>query len=547
MVVTNLRRILRHPISRNVVALGWIQVATFLVPLITLPYVARVLSQSEFGLVVFSQGFAIVLTIFIDWGFTYYGVRAVAAARHDRAELANVVARVRGAQLFLAFASIPVALACLLLVPKLHDHPGFLVLAWIAAVSTGLMTNWYFVGIEQLRRVALIQLSLRVFAAALTFALVTQSSDGWIVLALYAASSVAMWLILDVLMYRQVPLRVPPLRASIEGVRGAERCSSEPWRRRCTPRSTSSCSDCSRSAIAVAHFGASERVLRASLAVIAPIGGAVYPRLAYLQSTDRSHRARQFSGLDRRGRRHRTTDRRHARLVLPADHPAGLRPAVRASGRADPAHPRAHHPAQHRRRDRRNLADHAAPRPPRRHDRPPCGHLEHRARVHPHPPVRSPGHGLVGRVRRGRGGRGRDLRRVPARPLGRGAAAAAVAPPPAPGAMPRRAGRSAGAGGVPRRPSPTDGLLRPDPADPRAPRSRRGQRAQAPRTGIHRLAAPPTHRGDSRRPPATTVTDRETGKALPTDAPAVTHGPRHDRRAYSEPRAASSARAAAGS
>ena len=34
--------------------------------------------------------------------------------------------RVRGA---------PVALACLLLVPKLHDHPGFLVLAWIAAVS----------------------------------------------------------------------------------------------------------------------------------------------------------------------------------------------------------------------------------------------------------------------------------------------------------------------------------------------------------------------------------------------------------------------------
>ncbi len=297
MVVTNVRRILRHPISRNVVALGWIQVATFLVPLITLPYVARVLSQSEFGLVVFSQGFAIVLTIFIDWGFTYYGVRAVAAARHDRAELANVVARVRGAQLFLAVASIPVALACLLLVPKLHDHPGFLVLAWIAAVSTGLMTNWYFVGIEQLRRVALIQLSLRVFAAALTFVLVTQSGDGWIVLALYAASSVAMWLVLDVLMYRQVPLRLPPLRASIEGVRGAGTLFMGTVAATMYTSFNVVLLGLFASATAVAHFGASERLLRASLAVIAPIGGAVYPRLAYLQSTNRSHRARQLLGV----------------------------------------------------------------------------------------------------------------------------------------------------------------------------------------------------------------------------------------------------------
>jgi PST family polysaccharide transporter len=296
MPLTSLRRILRHPISQNVVALSWIQMATFLVPLLTLPYVSRVLRSSEFGLVVFAQGFSIVLTLLIDWGFTYYGVRAVAAARENPERLAEVVSRIRGSQLVLAVASAPVALACLFAVPKLYEHPAYLVLAWIAAVGTGLMPNWYFIGIEQLRLVALVQLSLRVGSSALTFLLVKRPGDGWVVLALYAASSVAMWFVLDVLMYRQVPLRLPPLRDAINGVHGAGTLFLGTVAATMYTAFNVVLLGLFVPSAQVAHFGASERVLRGSLQLIAPIGAAVYPRLAYLQASDRPHRARQLLG-----------------------------------------------------------------------------------------------------------------------------------------------------------------------------------------------------------------------------------------------------------
>ena len=88
-VLTRLRRVARHPVIRNAIALYWMQIATFIVPLITIPYLARVLGPSAFGLVVFSQGFAFVLVVLIDWGFGFTGLRSTAESQTDTEELVS--------------------------------------------------------------------------------------------------------------------------------------------------------------------------------------------------------------------------------------------------------------------------------------------------------------------------------------------------------------------------------------------------------------------------------------------------------------------------
>ena len=209
-----LKRILtaiRHPVSQNVIGLYGMQIAQFIVPLVTLPYVARVLEPSAFGLVVFSQGFAFLLVVFIDWGFGFTGTRSAAENQTDPEGLSHIVQRVRGAQLLLAAVSVPLALAALTFIPKMTHHPEFLVLAWVAAVATALTPGWFFVGIEKPRLIALIQLGVRVLGAALTFVLVKGPGDAWIVMALFAASCLAGWVAADVLMYRRVKFRRPQL------------------------------------------------------------------------------------------------------------------------------------------------------------------------------------------------------------------------------------------------------------------------------------------------------------------------------------------------
>ncbi|MGH2871560.1 MAG: oligosaccharide flippase family protein [Solirubrobacteraceae bacterium] len=297
MALQRVRQVLRHPIGQNVVALYGLQFATFIVPLATLPYVARVLHPSSFGLIVFSQGVANVLVLFIDWGFSYTAVREAAAKRDDPAALAEIVQRVRGAQLLLSAASAGPAVVALLAVPKLASHPEFLVLAWVAAVSGGLAPNWYFLGIERVRLSSAIAVGFRMIGAALTFLLVKGPGDAWIVMALFAGSSVMTLLALDLRMYRRVALRRPRFRAASSAVKGATTIFVGTVGATLYTSFNVVLLGFFDPTASVAHFSAAEKVVRVSLQVLTPIGTAVYPRLAALQARREHERARQLLKL----------------------------------------------------------------------------------------------------------------------------------------------------------------------------------------------------------------------------------------------------------
>lgn len=293
-MLKRIRTGLRHPVSQNVIALYWMQIATFIIPVITLPYVARVLQPSGFGLVVFSQGFAFVLVVFIDWGFGFTGIRSTAESKVKANDLSDIVHRVRGAQLLLSGFSVPIALGALLFVPKMTQHPEFLALAWVAAAATGLSPGWFFLGTEKMRVMAMIQLAFRVLGAALTFVLVKGPGDAWIVMALFAGSSVGSLAAADLMMYRAVSFRLPRWRISIGEIRGATMIFISTIAVTLYTSFNVVLLGLFQPSSAVAHFGAAERVVRVSITVLAPIGTAVIPRLTALQAAGNRERARRL-------------------------------------------------------------------------------------------------------------------------------------------------------------------------------------------------------------------------------------------------------------
>jgi polysaccharide transporter, PST family len=293
-VLTRLLTALRHPIGRTVIALYWVQFATFVAPLITLPYVARVLQPSQFGVVVFAQGFAFVLVVFIDWGLGLTGIRSTAAHRDDPDALADVVRGVRGGQLVLAAISAVFAVAALVLVPTMRAHPGFLVMAWVAAVTLAASPNWFFLGIEQARVTAMVQLGFRAVAAALTFVLVKGPGDAWIVMALFTGSSVGGLIVSDVMMYRRVAFRVPAWRPSLREIRDGTMIFVGMLASALATGFSVVILGIFASSADVAHFGAAERLVRVVITLLAPIGGAVIPRLTALQAGGDRERARRL-------------------------------------------------------------------------------------------------------------------------------------------------------------------------------------------------------------------------------------------------------------
>ena len=71
--------------AANATALYAAHIAGLVVPLLTIPYLARVLRPTGWGLVVFAQSFGAWLALVMEYGFDLSGTRAVhESAQTDR-------------------------------------------------------------------------------------------------------------------------------------------------------------------------------------------------------------------------------------------------------------------------------------------------------------------------------------------------------------------------------------------------------------------------------------------------------------------------------
>jgi len=146
-VSSRLKWFAMHGVVRNVAALYGVQAAHFLFPLITLPYLARVLKPAEFGLVLLAQSAGSLVNLVIDSGFGGSAVRRTAGARGDRDVLADAVAGILGAKMLLTLGTSGMTALALVLTPLQH-HPGYLLLAWLGGVASGLKRS---LGLDALR------------------------------------------------------------------------------------------------------------------------------------------------------------------------------------------------------------------------------------------------------------------------------------------------------------------------------------------------------------------------------------------------------------
>jgi len=71
-VTSTLRVGLRSTVAKNATSLYIIQFAQYILPLITVPYLVRVLEPSGYGLVAFCQSFIAYFIILTDFGVHFY-------------------------------------------------------------------------------------------------------------------------------------------------------------------------------------------------------------------------------------------------------------------------------------------------------------------------------------------------------------------------------------------------------------------------------------------------------------------------------------------
>ena len=167
----------RKRLFENIASLGVLQAANYILPLITLPYLVRVLGAGNFGLVAFAQAFTLYFGALTDYGFNLTATRRIAASRDDVGEISRIFCAVMTAKVALLIGSFVIMTALVLAIPKFRPDAPVYYAAFLAVVGMVMFPVWYYQGLERMRHITALNVCARTAATLAIFVFVKHRSD----------------------------------------------------------------------------------------------------------------------------------------------------------------------------------------------------------------------------------------------------------------------------------------------------------------------------------------------------------------------------------
>ncbi|MCI0601264.1 MAG: flippase [Beijerinckiaceae bacterium] len=272
---------LRNVIVRNTLILSLSQASVYIIPLVTLPYVARVLGAEHFGLLGIASNIIGNLLIFTDWGFSLSATREVARNAKDPHALRKIFWNTVAAKCMLGLASLIVTIIIVACLGYSSMLAWIVLCGWLQVAASSLGVGWFLQGLEAMGTMAAGVLIGRLLIIPLTFIFVRGPADTMLVLVIAGFCG-----IISVSINFYNALRLRRLRPIAWTFAGAWQQLSNSWHIFMSTGATTFYTQLNVLILGMAAgpmqagllYGA-EKLQRAGKSLVQPMAGAFYPRI----------------------------------------------------------------------------------------------------------------------------------------------------------------------------------------------------------------------------------------------------------------------------
>ncbi len=205
-------------VVKNIGFLGLSQAANYLLPLITIPYITRVVGPQNYGLIEFASTAMLYFSSVVIYGFGTTGTRLIAQKPQEIDHVSTVFSSVLLTRLSLFLFSTLVFIACIYTIPKFGEERLLMITAFPLVLGWALYPAFIFQGTQKLQYVAIANFAVKAIAALAIFIFLQEPEDFFLVLGINAGAQILVAILLLILSFRLLPgLHLKPV--SLRGVK----------------------------------------------------------------------------------------------------------------------------------------------------------------------------------------------------------------------------------------------------------------------------------------------------------------------------------------
>ena len=164
-------------ILNNFFSLTLLKALTYILPLITFPYLIRVLGVEKFGLIMFAQATMYYFEIVVDFGLNLSATREVALNAKRTNKLNEIISAVFSIKFTLLVFSFLVLIAVVNLFDRFMNDSMLYYYSFLKVMALAFFPVWFFQGIEKMKYITLIDIISKSIFTILIFVFVQSESD----------------------------------------------------------------------------------------------------------------------------------------------------------------------------------------------------------------------------------------------------------------------------------------------------------------------------------------------------------------------------------
>lgn len=180
-----------NSIKINFIMNAFLTISAFIFPLITFPYVSRILGPSGTGNVSFAISIVTYFALFAQLGIPTYGIRATARVRDDKKLLSKTVQEIFIINVVMSIATYIVFFIVLNCVPQMNTDRLLFIIISSTILFNAIGMDWLFKGLEKYTYITFVSILFKFVALILMFIFIHQKSDYVIygAISIFAASA----------------------------------------------------------------------------------------------------------------------------------------------------------------------------------------------------------------------------------------------------------------------------------------------------------------------------------------------------------------------